>query len=231
MGGNDDEDVGAADVAVNGLLFGAAFDIGGNAADDAGAGAFAVNGLFGAAFDIGGKAADDAGAGAVAMDALFGVVVDMSGNTIEDLGAGAELAVNGLFGATADIGGNAELDGTSFFVEALPKLNPAVVGSSLFVVLPNPDTELGAAFDIDEKNDAAGLGSVFPANVFEAKGFFGAAFDIGGNALDEEVAFSSFFGTGVGDVVAKGLFGAAFDIGGNADEDAVEGAGVFAVDE
>mmetsp|Transcript_20164 Transcript_20164/g.29950 ORF Transcript_20164/g.29950 Transcript_20164/m.29950 type:complete len:516 (+) Transcript_20164:4340-5887(+) len=165
------------------------------------------------------------------MDALFGVVVDMSGNTIEDKGAGAELAVNGLFGAVADIGGNAELDGTSFFVEALPKLNPVVVGASLFVVLPNPDTELGACFDIDEKNDETGFGSVFAANVVEAKGFFGAAFDIGGNALDEEVAFSSFFGTGVDDVVAKGLLGAAFDIGGNADEDAVEGTGVFAVDE
>ena len=52
------------DVAVNGLL-GAAFDIGGNAADDAGAADFVdveVNGLFGAAFEIGGKAEEE-GAG------------------------------------------------------------------------------------------------------------------------------------------------------------------------
>lgn len=41
------------DVAVNGL-FGAVFDIGGNAEEDTGA---AVNGLFGAAFDMGGKVA------------------------------------------------------------------------------------------------------------------------------------------------------------------------------
>lgn len=58
MGGNADEEAGAATVAVKGL-FGAIVDMGGNADadadEDAGAGAVAVNGLFGAIADIGGK--------------------------------------------------------------------------------------------------------------------------------------------------------------------------------
>ena len=54
MGGNADEEAGAATVAVKGL-FGAIVDMGGNADADAGAGAVAVNGLFGAIADIGGK--------------------------------------------------------------------------------------------------------------------------------------------------------------------------------
>jgi hypothetical protein len=95
------------------------------------------------------------------------------------------------------------------------------------VVLPNPEKGLGADEDMGG-NAAEDFASVFPENVVE-KGFFGAAADIGGNALDEEVTFSSFFGETVEDVVANGLFGVVFDMGGNAGEDA--GAGAFAVDE
>ena len=91
---------------------------------------------------------------------------------------------------------------------------------------PFPDKGLGPDEDMGGKA-AVDLASVFPANVVEAIGFFGAAADIGGNALDEEVAFSSFFDAAVDDVVAKGLFGAVDDMGGKADEEGAEANGLF----
>ena len=59
--------------------------------------------------------------------------------------------------------------------------------------------------------------------VAEVKGFFGAANDMGGNALDDDSFLSSVFGVSVEDSVVKGLFGGAFDIGGKPADDEDEG--------
>ena len=187
--------------AVKGL-FGAAFDIGGNAEDDDTAGAgvevFAfveVNGLFGAVVDIGGKAAaleEEDNFSSFFATALPKLKPDDAGVLLADVLPNPE---KGL-GAAVDIGGNADDDATG--AGALVEVN------GLF----------GAALDIggNADEDAAGAGALV-----DVKGLFGAVLDIGGNAEDDD-GVAAF---------PKGFLGASFDIGGKAELTADAGESSF----
>ena len=168
------------EVTANGL-FGAAFDMGGNAEAE-------VN-VLGAVFDIGGKADeegpvkgllevtfDTGGKEVVATEEIFSSFFAAKLKSFEDFVSLFALLPN----PPKELNVEEAVDEGAFTAKGLFD-----AGTGLLDVLPKPENGLGAADDIGGKADEDLL-SALVVSVAEVKGFFGAANDMGGNALDDD---------------------------------------------